>query len=159
MIETVNEYEYRLDRASRPLFVAICKLDQPIAVTAAEFERLVREKYQSEKEIKPSYLYKWACLQGSPRALQKWLYSAAIDYLVSKHESHNILKLIPLERFVRHWYRPRVSQFIPEEAISIIQKIFMPNTSQLKQIKEHLDFIYLKQQEIKNKRCLDKTDK
>ncbi len=122
--EQKKKFEKRVDAESRPLFKALLEFDQPNAVTCAELQRVIKEKYGRDKPIKPKFLYQWSGESGNLKALQKWLFSAAID-LLWLHKV-NPITVIPAYKVAEHWSRLRRNQMTYEEACERFMQEFKP---------------------------------
>lgn len=140
--EASLKYQQKLEAESRPLFQAMLALPQSPQQTAIEFERFIKAQYGKDKPITRRYLDLWAGRYGEIKPLPKWLFSAAIDYLLA--HGVNALALIPAQKVAEHWARARVIQMTTEEAKQLFVNQFQPDTLIVSSIEEAIEYIYKK---------------
>lgn len=140
--EASLKYQQKLEAESRPLFQAMLALPQSPQQTAIEFERFIKAQYGKDKPITRRYLDLWAGRYGEIKPLPKWLFSAAIDYLLA--HGVNALTIIPAHKVAEHWARPRVTQMTAEEAIQLFMDHFQPDTLIVSPIEEVIESVYAK---------------
>lgn len=136
------KYQQKLEAESRPLFQAMLVLPQPPQQTAIDFERFIKAQYDKEKPITRRYLDLWAGRYGEIKPLPKWLFSAAIDYLLV--HGVNALTIIPAHKVAEHWARPRVTQMTTEEAKQAFVNQFKPDSAIMSLIEEVIESTYAK---------------
>lgn len=136
-------YQQKLEASSRPLFKAILLLMPPgDKQICHEFEQLIKIRFNKNKVITRRYLNLWAGNFGTIRPLPKWLYSAAIEFLLLKQV--NPLQIISPTKIAEHWSRPRRSYLTLEEASQQFVRQFNPAFEQIAEIQQAIIAVYAK---------------
>lgn len=141
--EETEKFRQKIEPESRPLFAAILNLRVSHPTSCQAFEQFIEKHYHKKKPITHQQLKLWASLYGSIKPLPKWLFSAAIDFLMI--QNINPITLIPVEKVAEHWARQRKLEGLDEKVVKQqFMTLFTPPSSQLPTLINVIDTVYAK---------------
>lgn len=136
------KYEAKLEPESRPLFSAILSLQKPDRDISKLFQQFIKQHYDKEKEINRHFLQLWSGKYGTIKPLPKWLYSAAIDFLLIYQLDPT--QIISIEKIAEHWARQRTSRLKCEATKRLFYELFNPPASKIMAIENVIDTVFSK---------------